>query len=126
LLYLQAGRARVLGNEVEAGLEELGRGFNMLAADGDQARLQAVAGRILAELGRLGHPELVGELSRRFGLPQDSASRSTISGGKENPLPAKCEHCGANLHPDEVEELKDGSVVCAYCGSRILFPGSEH
>jgi DNA-directed RNA polymerase subunit RPC12/RpoP len=125
LLYLQAGRALILGNRLEAGLEQLRHAFSLMAAGESYFRLESLGERTLQELSRLGHDqaaeELKAELERM--LPEPT-SQETASVEAEF-LPGKCEQCGATLHPDEVERLSDGSLACAYCGSRVMFGGSK-
>lgn len=120
LLYLQAGRALVLANEVEAGGRQLKQALTLLAEQGQPQRLHSIANRISVELSRLGHDQLAADIRQHVEQWLGTQAAVAQDGAQRRQLPAKCEQCGANLHPDEVEILSDNSLACAYCGSRVV------
>lgn len=118
LLYLQAGRARVLAGQTNLGLPSLRRGLDLLAQRRQFPRLDQLARRVILELNERGLNKEAGEIETWL---------KTVSpiGPTSDPLPARpalpahCPACGATLRSDEVEWLDEVSVECAYCGSPV-------
>jgi DNA-directed RNA polymerase subunit RPC12/RpoP len=125
LLYLQAGRALILANDITQGSEQIKNAFLLLSEQGHSARLASIVDRTCAELARLGHRQLADDLRQQATKMMDDGADQTVTIEDEWQLPPKCSQCGATIHPDEVEILADRSAACAYCGSRILAPGGS-
>lgn len=121
-LYLQAGRAIIAAEDVESGLNHIRQGLTMMAETNQMARLPNVSRRILNELRDHGLVEEakvleteIQTLLSKHGLSLATSADLTV---KRN-LPAKCPYCGGNVHPDEVEWVRQQQAMCAYCGSRL-------
>lgn len=127
LLFVAAGRAHLQSGERELAVEAFRKGFGLMAALGQSRRLDAVGGQVLEQLKakgmetqaealgtelRKGHPEL------DFRAAQGAKSASTVH------LPPVCPHCGAPIHPEELEDSGGGTLRCAYCGLSIRAGGA--
>jgi hypothetical protein len=120
-LYLQAGKARILNGEVEAGMAHFKHGLSMMAAAGQLQILQRAGSRIVAELNERG---LVKEAEQIRGIlqsvPQSAPGGVAASAPTKKPaLPTHCPGCGGPVRPDEVEWLDDVTAECIYCGSPV-------
>jgi|YNPBryBLVA2012_1023415.scaffolds.fasta_scaffold00402_10 hypothetical protein len=121
LLFLQAGRARILAGETAAGLARLKQGLSLLAAHADWPGLQRVGGRVLTELNERGLVREAAEMEAwlKATLPAGSVVFAERSATPKPQLPTHCPSCGAALRPDEVEWLDEVTAECAYCGSPV-------
>jgi hypothetical protein len=118
LLYLQAGRARVLAGQTNLGLPSLRRGLDLLAQRRQFPRLNQLASRVILELNERGLSKEAGEIETWLKRVSPIEPTSDPLPGRPA-LPAHCPACGALLRPDEVEWLDESSVECAYCGSPV-------
>jgi len=125
LFILQAGRARILAGQKEAGLAQLKQGLSILVERADWRQLQRDGRRVLAELHESGMAEDAAEVERWLAatLPAMPAIQSAPSSGHKPVLPTQCPSCGAALLPDEIAWLDDMTVECAYCGNPIRKDG---
>lgn len=118
LFHLQAGRARVLAEQVTLGIPSLKRGLELLAQRRQFPRLHQFGTRTINELREHGLTKEATEIEAwlKSVLP---SMPSFDSPAKRPILPAHCPSCGAPLRPDEVEWLDDITGECGYCGSPI-------
>jgi hypothetical protein len=121
MIHVQAGRVRLLAGQPDRAMEDLERGFGLLAARGRLRRLARLGNRIVAEFQQRGYSvesqklaDYLENLSPGFGAEQASSAPF-----KHPPLPTHCPGCGAPIHPDEVEWLDDITAECAFCGSPL-------
>jgi hypothetical protein len=121
MIRIQAGRARLLAGQPDSALENIERGFGLLAAGGRLRRLARLGNRLVAEFRQRGYAaesqklvDYLENLSPGFGAEQASAAPA-----RQAPLPTHCPGCGAPVHPDEVEWLDDVTAECAFCGSPL-------
>ena len=121
MIRIQAGRARLLAGEPDSALENIERGFGLLAARGRLRRLARLGNRMVAEFRQRGYAaesqklaDYLENLSPGFGAEQASPAPA-----RHAPLPTHCPGCGAPARPDEVEWLDDVTAECAFCGSPL-------
>ncbi len=121
-LFIEAGRAAILGGQTKTGVAHLRRGLTLFASQGRIQRMRMVGERAIDELQARGLNAEAEEISALLG----SNSLSDASGEKEIPAPTKrpvlpthCPSCGAAVRPDEVEWLDEITAECAYCGSPV-------
>lgn len=121
-LRFEAGRAWAAAGEADEAEKMLTLGLTTLVEAGQTVRarhLAASAVRILEADGlRSTASHLRQQLPSLFTGPTPSGTdRSELER-----LPTKCPQCGATLKPSTLEQEQDGSMACAYCGSRVV-PG---
>lgn len=121
MIRIQAGRARLLAGQPDSALENLERGFGLLAARGRLLRLASLGNQMVTEFRQRGYAaesqklaDYLENLSPGFGTEH----ASTAPAGHA-PLPTHCPGCGAPDHPDEVEWLDDITAECPFCGSPL-------
>ncbi|NOH03326.1 MAG: hypothetical protein HND47_15885 [Chloroflexi bacterium] len=118
VLYLEAGRAAILGGDAKKGIAHLRRGLTILASQGRHHRMRKAGERILLELRERGLNAEADEIAvlLRNNLPGESDAPVS----QEHPiLPTHCPACGAAVKPDEVDWLDDVTAECDYCGSPV-------
>lgn len=121
ILYLEAGRARILGGQVSEGLAHLKSGLDLLAERGRWARFQRAGQGALAELRQRGlRPETADpQAFLEGGLPA-GFNLAMAPGLRQRPLlPTHCPSCGGPVEPDTVEWMDDATAECDYCGGPI-------
>lgn len=114
--YLQAGRARILAGQNEAGLTNLKQGMSLLAGRAVWQRFYNAGNRIVSELNQL---VLKNEANENLGLlnaklPGNFSAPGNASPTRKPVLPTHCPSCGGTIRPDEVEWLDDITAECAY------------
>jgi hypothetical protein len=119
--YLQAGRARLLAGQNEAGLAQLKHGLSLLVSRAEWLRLHRAGQRIVGELTQRGLTKEATEVSDflNSNLPGNFSAPNAVSPARKPVLPTHCPSCGAALRPDEVEWLDESTAECAYCGSPV-------
>ena len=119
--YLQAGRARILAGQNEAGLAHLKRGLSMIASHASWPHLHRAGNRAVAELNQHGLADEANEISEwlKASLPENFDAASYATPVKKPVLPTHCPSCGAAVRPDEVDWLDDITAECNYCGSPV-------
>lgn len=119
-LYIEAGRAAILGRDIKSGMANLRRGLTILADQGRLTRLQILGQRITNELQARGlnaeAEEIVNLLNGN--LPSKTSAEPATP-QKRPSLPTHCPSCGAVVKPDELEWLDEVTAECSYCGSPI-------
>jgi len=118
VLYLQAGRARILAGQTSLGMPSLKRGLELLAQRRQFSRLHQAGLRVISELNEreLKNESAEIETWLKDVLPSAPSFDSPV---KRPVLPTHCPSCGAGVRPEEVEWLDDVTAECAYCGSPI-------
>jgi len=118
VLYLQAGRARILAGQISLGMPSLKRGLELLAQRRQFSRLHQAGLRVISELNEreLKNESAEIETWLKDVLPSAPSFDSPV---KRPVLPTHCPSCGAGVRPEEVEWLDDVTAECAYCGSPI-------
>jgi hypothetical protein len=121
-LYLQAGRAWITAGEIERGMERVNTGVDLMVRMKQLRRLPVICQRILMELKEHGLTDQavafegkMNDLLATYGLSLAVASTSA----QKPRLPAKCNYCGGNVLPDEVEWFDNQQASCTYCGSLL-------
>ena len=119
--YLQAGRARILAGQNEAGLANLKQGMSLLASHFAWQRFYNAGNRIVNELNQLGLKNEANEILDLLNakLPGNFSASSNAIPTQKPVLPTHCPSCGGAIRPDEVEWLDDITAECAYCGSPV-------
>ena len=119
-LFLQAGRARLLAGQNEAGLAHFKQGLALLAARGQWPLLNRAGNRVVEELKER---NMTAEAKRiedylKTTLPPDLPAEPAVA-GRRPALPTHCPGCGGPVRPDEVEWLDEVTAECSYCGSPL-------
>lgn len=121
-LYLQAGRARILAGQVEAGMADLKRGLALFAAAQRWPELHHAGWRAVAELGARGLQPQADEIAaylKQTLPPLPDADLTPVSPSRKAVLPTHCPSCGGPLRPDEAEWLDEVTAECPFCGSPV-------
>ena len=126
-LILQASRARLAADDVDAALEHAREGLRLFVRGGCAGRVPAILSRMTAALRDKGYDAQADALEREvaqaleeMGLSPDEAGRHVPQAGeRRGDLPARCNGCGAPLIPDEVEWHDASTAECPYCGTVI-------
>jgi hypothetical protein len=126
-LTLQASRARLAADDVDAALEHAREGLRLFVRGGRAERVPAILSRMTAALRDKGYGAQADALEREvaqaleeMGLSPDEP-RQPVPQAVEmrGTLPAHCDGCGAPLIPDEVEWHDAYTAECPYCGTVI-------
>ena len=117
-LFIEAGRAAILGGQTKIGVAHLRRGLTMFASQGRIHRMQVVGERAMEELRARHLNAEADEIAALLGN-QSTAEIESPAPAKRSVLPTHCPSCGAGVRPDEVEWLDESTAECAYCGSPI-------
>jgi hypothetical protein len=121
-LYLQAGRAWIAANQTGRGLNLLIRALQSMADMGQFQRLPMVSRRVLENLQSKGLDEIASSFeakAKEILATHNLTMASKIESHADHRLPGKCNSCGGNVHPEEVEWSGKDFVACAYCGSKL-------
>ena len=120
MLYLEAGRARLLSGQIPAAMQLLDRGLRLLGDSGAALRLARAGRRVIAELTGRGLTTEAEQIRRSLealgAAPLDGLGNDEPRGARPA-LPTHCPGCGAPVHPGEVEWLDDVTAECGYCGT---------
>jgi hypothetical protein len=123
IFYIQAGRARILANQIPVGVQSLKHAFDLLAQRGQFPRLHQTGARVVSELTERGLTKESAEVDAwvKALLPPKSAGTFAPpeTPAKRPILPTHCPACGAPVRPDEVEWLDDVTAECIFCGSPV-------
>lgn len=118
-LYLQAGRARILINDLTRGMNHLKKGLGVLADHKRYGQMYQAGQRIIQELKSRSLTAQADEIAQllQLSMPGDPSARS---GPTTRPtLPTHCPSCGGPMRLDELEWLDENSAECPYCGSPV-------
>jgi hypothetical protein len=119
-LLVQAGRARIMGGQLDAGMRLLTRGLQVLAGQERWEDLHRMGVLVVEGLRRQEFTtqadEIVDWINRTLGQQGTARLKPNI---QRAPLPEKCPYCGGNVDPREVEWVSEDTIECAYCGSLV-------
>lgn len=118
-LYVEAGRARLLAGQTEAGMTLLKTRLWAFAAVGHQYRPARIGQRLVTELEQGGFQAEAGEiraLLASLGWPPAAAHDKSNAASKAQ-LPTHCQDCGAPVRPDELEWLDNATAACDYAAA---------
>ncbi len=119
-LYIEAGRAALLGGETKTGMADLRRGLTILSTQRRFNRVQILGQRIVNELQARGLNVEAEEIANLLSGNLPSGSSAEIPTLQKRPiLPTHCPSCGAAVKPDEIEWLDEITAECSYCGSPV-------
>jgi hypothetical protein len=126
-LFLQAGRARILAEQKEIGLDHLKHGLELMARMGLQGQLFMAGNRVVNELNEHGMTTESQEIAAWLKTVMPSASAG-IAGTAPTPakkpiLPTHCPGCGGPVRADEVDWLDDVTAECNWCGNPVRAEG---
>ncbi len=117
--YLQAGRARILAGQKDAGVKHLRHGLNIFAQRTQFQRLFNTGNYVIAELNGRGMIQEASEISSWLKETLPAGYALPKPAGIKPILPTHCPGCGAPVHPDEVDWTDAITAECAYCGNPI-------
>jgi hypothetical protein len=122
-LYLQAGRARLLAGETEAGKELLHQGLGILANHLNTQRLAISANQLMDDLFMMRQDTLAGDLSKWLKQTLKADLFAPDDGAKDTPVrsgrPIQCPRCNAILRYADIAPMDAVRAICVYCGSLI-------
>lgn len=121
LFLLQAGKARIGGGRVNAGLQHIKQALSLLAERGQFDKMYHAGRRAVDELQQRGLTREVKEIENFLhsnlpalaNLPTQRVDETALN------LPSHCPACGAPLRPNELEWLSPNSVECPFCASPV-------
>ncbi|GAB4398455.1 MAG: hypothetical protein OHK0031_18110 [Anaerolineales bacterium] len=122
IFLLQAGKARIFGGNLNAGMQHLKRGLTLLAERGQWMRMYHAGRRSVDELQQRGLTREAGEIESflRSNLPAlADLPTQRVEESAMLRLPTHCPACGGPLRPNEVEWLSPESAECPYCASPV-------
>ncbi len=120
--FLQAGQARLLAGETQAGMAHLRQGLALFATRGQWAKFLQSGTRLISELYSRGSAAEAKQIEDyiQATLPPGLAAGLGIGAEKTRPiLPTNCPGCGGPLRSDEVEWVDEVTAECPYCGSAV-------
>jgi len=119
-LYLEAGRAAILGGQTKPGVANLRRGLTLFASQGRFHRMRMAGQRVISELQAHNLNTEAEEISLLIhgNSPLETSSEQTTN-PKRPILPTHCPSCGAAIRPDDIEWLDEVTAECDYCGSPV-------
>ena len=118
-LFIEAGRAAILGGQIKTGIAHLRRGLTLFASQGRMHRMRMVGERAIDELQTRGLNAEADEIAALLGANTpavDLVEKEAPVPMKKPVLPTHCPSCGAAVRPNEVEWLDEVTAECAYCG----------
>ena len=119
--FLQAGRARMLLNDVPKAIAHFKYGLILLADTGRYTQFYRAGTRIVQELKTHKLEQEAKEISALIhGHTSAIAEMATqqLPHNKMTP-PTHCPSCGGPVRSDEVEWIDDLTAECSFCGSPI-------
>ena len=125
-LILQASRARLAADDIDAALEHTREGLRLFVRGGRAGSVPVILSRITTALRDKGYGAQADALEREvtqvleeMGLSPEAGRHVPQAGKRRGTLPAHCDGCGAPLIPDEVEWHDVHTAECPYCGTVI-------
>ena len=121
-LFIEAGRAAILGGQTKIGIAHLRRGLTLFASQGRMHRMRMVGERAIDELQARNLKAEADEIAALLGANTpavDLVEKEAPAPMKKSVLPTHCPSCGAAVRPNEVEWLDEATAECAYCGSPL-------
>ena len=121
-LFIEAGRAAILGGQTKTGIAHLRRGLTLFASQGRMHRMRMVGERAIDELQTRGLNAEADEIAALLGANTpavDLVEKEAPAPMKKPVLPTHCPSCGAAVKPDEVDWLDEITAESGYCGSPV-------
>jgi len=123
-LYLQAGRANILADQVDDGMSFLYKGLQLLVEQNRSLDLQRVGNRVIQELQEIELTDQAVQIEEWLNEvnPEGEIVHGTpfsIAGDKNYRLPVNCSSCGGALHPEQVDWIDEMIAECSYCGNMV-------
>jgi hypothetical protein len=119
ILYMEAGRAALLGGDVKTGVASLRLGLTMLVSQGRLHRMRMLGQRAIEELKARGLNAEAQEIANFLGASLPNQLPAESAAVKHPILPTHCPSCGGTVNPDEIEWIDDVTAECDYCGSPL-------
>jgi hypothetical protein len=119
ILYMEAGRAAILGGDVKTGVTHLRRGLTILASQGRFHRMRTLGQRAAEELKARGLTAETKEIAGLLGESLSQESPTEPVPAKRPVLPTHCPSCGGAVRSDEIEWIDEITAECDYCGSPL-------
>lgn len=121
ILFLQAGRCRVLAGQVPSGMALLKRGLALLVERDQLMKLQNAGPRVVADLKRLNLTAEAAEIEAylKSVLPGGLAAPAASAPARPRLLPTSCPGCGGPIRSDEVEWIDEATAECPFCGGAL-------
>ncbi len=122
-MYLQAGRARILAGQKDAGFAHLKRGLGLMAAY--PVQLQRAGERVVNELNERGMSAEAQEIAQWLktsmpAAPAGARMGAAVSAPAKKPiLPTHCSGCGGPVRADDVDWIDEVTAECNWCGSPL-------
>jgi hypothetical protein len=118
-LFMAAGHAATLSDQVEIGIAHLRRGLKILASQGRILRMQTLGQRAIEELKARNLNAEAEEIQNLLNSNMQEEIPEAASTAKKPILTTHCPSCGGAVRPDEIEWLDEITAECAYCGSPV-------
>ena len=118
-LYMEAGRAAILGGESKRAVVFLRRGLTLLASQGRLHRMQMLGQRAMDELTARGLNAEAKEIAELMGASLPKEPPTQPAPVKHPVLPTHCPSCGGAVRSDEIEWIDDITAECDYCGNPL-------
>lgn len=118
-LYIEAGRAAILGSDHKKGVVHFRSALTLLGTQQRYHRLLKVGRRIVDELRERGLNAEADEVEVVLRNNDQPPVMKEAPISKRASLPTHCPSCGAGVRPDEVEWLDASTAECDYCGSPV-------
>lgn len=120
-LFLQAGRASFLAEDIEPGIKEAQIGLKMLIDEGRWPAFHREGRRFAQGLEEAGHGAPAAEFRDwlQKNLENERAQTSAAKTPKAGQIPEICPYCGASMSLEQVN-ARTQAAECHYCGSVVL------
>jgi hypothetical protein len=126
IFCIQAGRSMLLAGQDKVGIEWLRKGLQMLAEQQRFRQLTNFGRIVVADLRKRGINDYAEQIDLwltqiipGFSPLQSSADPEKQAKKEDIDLPLQCPHCGAPVHPGEVDWVDGKTVECSYCGNML-------
>jgi len=121
-LFIQAGRARILLNQNNAGMVHIRHGLELLASSGRYPQLYRAGNRVMQDLKTRGLEKESQEIAGIIHNHIPAISESPTQRGPDPSrvmLPTHCPSCGGPIRADEADWIDSLSAECPFCGSPV-------
>jgi hypothetical protein len=119
-MYLQAGRARILAGQNQAGFQHLKMGLGTMHRMGLHGQIVHAGNRAVAELTERGMNAEAQEISQWLQKNHPGSPPKMMGAPARKPvLPTHCPGCGGPVRADEVEWIDEVTAECNWCGSPV-------
>jgi hypothetical protein len=115
-LLLQAGKSNIQGGDHATGVDQIKTALGVLVEFGRSERvahLQPGLRALFIEYGLEPSWQDIHNFLQDVGIGSQTRPLQGLR------LPSKCPYCGANLVPEELDDISSEAAVCGYCGSNV-------